>query len=227
MAGSGVVLNFTNDAQGPFHGNSEIRIQVFQILDYPRRIPVSRKQGHDLLIVHRPGNCPLGDLEPIGVQDRDNRSGFLRVNVLRGVPRCSCRSRLSFAVSNDTRHDKIRIIHHGSPRNRQRISEFPALVDAAGTLRIDVTGKSAWDRESRNQFRQTAGVDSVVGIKSTEGALEPEGRENAGGAVARSADVHHVQVVFLNESVAVCVDERETGTCCLRAGQLRGVHVPQ
>jgi hypothetical protein len=53
--------------------------------------------------------------------------------------RSRCRgSRLGFTISNDASHDEIGVIHDGAERHGQRIPQFSAFVNGAGSLGIDV-----------------------------------------------------------------------------------------
>lgn len=54
----------------------------------------------------------------------------------------SSRAGLSFAVSDDTRNNKIRIIHGSTKGYSQGIAQFPAFMDSTRRFGIYVTAKT-------------------------------------------------------------------------------------
>lgn len=73
--------------------------------------------------------------------------------------------------------------------------------------------KPARHREPRDQVAQADGVAVVLaGVEALERALQPEGGQGGGRAVAGANDVDHVDVVVADEQVEVRPDEHEAGT---------------
>jgi hypothetical protein len=60
---------------------------ILKILDKSTLITISCKQTYHLLIIHTTVDCPLGNFEPIGVDDWKNGAGLGRVNVFCGMLR--------------------------------------------------------------------------------------------------------------------------------------------
>jgi len=68
-------------------GSSHILIEAGKIVSDDRNlVAVTSEKGGNLLIVHASVDGSLADLETIHMNDRQNRSRLLRVDVLGGMP---------------------------------------------------------------------------------------------------------------------------------------------
>ena len=110
-------------------------------LDEMRRVSVSAKKRLKLLVTDARQHRGIGDLVAVEMQDRQHRAVAQRIEKLVGVPARRKRSRLRFAVADDRGDNEVRIVKGGAVGVRQRVAEFPALVDRTGRLGSDV----AWD----------------------------------------------------------------------------------
>src|ERR1700730_5286711 len=94
---------------------------------------------------------------------------------------------------------------------RQRVAQFAAFVDGAGSLGSDVAREAAGKRELLEQALHALFVLSDVGVDLRVGAFEVGVGDNSGAAVARSTNVNCVEIVGFDNAVEVSVDEIQAG----------------
>src|SRR5262249_59417241 len=124
-----------------------------------------------------------------------------------GMPACRQRSSFRLAIADDAGNDQIGIVESCSVGVRDGIAEFAALVYRTGCLRRDVAGDAAGKRELGEQALHALFIARDVRINLTVGSLEVGVRDQTGTAMPRAGDVDHVEVVLVNNSVEVNVDE--------------------
>ena len=117
------------------------------------------------------------------------------------------RAGFSFTVADNASHDQSWIVKHGAEGMAQGISEFAAFVNGAGRLRRSVARNAAGKGKLQKQFAQPLFVLADIGIIFAVGSLEVSVAHHRRPAVAGPGNVNHVQVVFLNDTIEVGVDE--------------------
>src|SRR5262245_23074529 len=94
---------------------------------------------------------------------------------------------------------------------RQRISEFPALMDGAGRLRGDMAWDPARERKLLEESLHPLFVLRNVRVDLAVGPFQVCVRNQPGAAMARSGDVNRVEVVLLDDAVEMNVHEIQAG----------------
>src|SRR5271155_5754546 len=89
----------------------------------------------------------------------------------------------------------------------QGISELPAFVNRSWSGWRNVTRNTAGERELLEQFLESRFVLSDVRIHLAPGALQVDIADDRGTAVAGPSHIEHVQVIFVDDAIQVCVDE--------------------
>ena len=80
-------------------------------------------------------------------------------------------------------------------------------MDRAGGLGSSVAGNPARERELPEELAETRLVAADVRIDLAVGAFQIRVRHESWSTVARSCDIHDVQIVFVNGTVQVDIDE--------------------
>src|SRR5476651_2631758 len=94
----------------------------------------------------------------------------------------------------------------------ERITELATLVDRTRTLRRRVAGNSSGKRELLEEPLQPSLVPADVGVDLAVGALEIRVAHDGRTAVPGAGDVNHVEVVLLDDSIQVNIDEVLAGS---------------
>src|SRR5208283_2083971 len=89
----------------------------------------------------------------------------------------------------------------------KRIAQFAALVNRTRRGWRDMAGNSAGKRELLEELLQARFVLGDVRIDFTPGAFEVNVAHNGRAAVTGTGDVKHIQVIFLNDSVQMDINE--------------------
>ena len=163
----------------------------------------------------------FGDLVSVQVQDGQHGAVARRVEELVGVPAGGQRAGLGFAIADHAAGHQIGIIEDRAMGMQQRVAEFAALVDGAGRFRRDVAGDAAGKRKLREEALHALDVLPDVGIELAVGSFEIGVRHHARAAMSGAGDVDHVEVVLLDDAVAVGVDEVQAGRGSPMAQQAR------
>lgn len=111
-----------------------------------------REKRHDFLVIHGSEDSSLRNFKTVDVKDGQDGTRFGRVDVLERMPRRSCWTGFCFTVSDDTGHDKVRIIHYGSKGNTEGVSKFSTLVYTSWGFRVDVTRKALQKKLGSTNF---------------------------------------------------------------------------
>jgi hypothetical protein len=87
LALTSCLLDGSNDTQSPLKRGSHILVDVREIVaHYSNLVAVTSKKGDKLLVIHTTVDSSFADLEAIYVNDRQNSSRFLRIDVLCSMP---------------------------------------------------------------------------------------------------------------------------------------------
>src|ERR1700682_5359292 len=73
----------------------------------------------------------VGNLVTVEMEDGQHRAVGYRIEKFVRMPCGGQRTRLRFAVADDTGHDEIGIVEHGAERMAERITQLAALVNRA------------------------------------------------------------------------------------------------
>ena len=115
--------------------------------------------------------------------------------------------RLRLAVADDAGDDQIRVVEGGPIRVDQRIAQLSAFMNRARSLGRDVTRNSVRPRELAKEPLQSvaAALDRriVLGVRPFQIAL----RHDARPAMAGTDDVHHVEIVLLDQPVEMDIEK--------------------
>ena len=141
------------------------------------------------------------------MQDRQHRAVAHRVEELVRMPGGRERPGLGLAVADDAGDDQIRVVERRAVGVRHHIAELAAFVDRARRFGRRVARDAAGKRELLEQLLHPFRVQRDVRVELAVRALEPGVRHQRRPAVARAAEVDHVQVVALDRAVQVRVDE--------------------
>src|SRR5207248_9934488 len=94
------------------------------------------------------------------------------IEKLVGMPARGQRARLRFAVPDHATDHQVRIVEGGAVSVRNRVAQFAALVNGAGSLGRDVAGHASRKRELLEQSLHAFGVLGDVGVELAVRALE-------------------------------------------------------
>jgi len=85
-------------------------------------------------------------------------------------------------------------------------------VDGARRLGIDMAGKAASGASARNEGMKSLGILGAFRVELRQRAFNPEIGQYTGYAMPASNDVNHVEVMLLDETIQVRVDQRQCRT---------------
>ena len=179
---------------------------------YEVRLPAtSMQEALELLMRDVGQNSRITDLIFIQMQHGKHCTVGLCIQELVGMP-CSCkRTGLSLAVADDHGSDQIRVIKGSAERMRDGITKLTALVDGTGRLRCHVAGDTAGEGELLIQSLQSFDILRNVGIYFAVSTLKVRVCHKEISAVARSGDQDHVQIILIDRTIHVRIDEVLSG----------------
>ena len=177
--------------------------------DEPRRVPVALHQRAQLVLRDPREHRRVGDLVAVEVQHRQYGTVAGRVEELVRVPARRERTGLRLAVADHTADDQARVVERRAVPVRERVPQFPTLVDRAGGLRRDVARDAAGERELAEQPAHALGVLPDRRIPLGIGALQPCVGHESRAAMAGAGHVEHLQPALPDRPVAVRIDEIE------------------
>ena len=120
-----------------------------------RLIAVTAHQVGQFLAADAGEHGRIGDLEPVEMKDRKNRTIARGIEKLVGVPTRGQRARFRLAVADDAGHDQIRIVERRAIGMDQGISQFTAFMDRPRRFRCDMTGDAVRPGELAKQPLQS------------------------------------------------------------------------
>jgi hypothetical protein len=124
-----------------FHGSVERRghglVHEMRLvpLDEPGRPTTAPKELLQLLARDPGEDGEVRNLTAVEMQDRQYGTVGDRVQELVGMPRRCEWAGFRFAIADHASDDQLRVVECGTERVAERVSELPALVDRARTLR--------------------------------------------------------------------------------------------
>src|SRR5215471_2619189 len=175
--------------------------------DKVRHVAVASDQLVELLVSDASQYAWVCDLVTVQVQDRKNCSISCRVQKFVRVPGCGQRARFSFPVPNDGRDDQVWVVECGTVCMGQCVSQFAAFMDGAWCFRCNMAGNASRKRELFEQPLHPCLVRCDVRINLAVGALEVRVGNQSRPSMPRTGDIDHVEIVLLDDSVEMDVDE--------------------
>ena len=119
----------------------QCRIVAF---DEVRLVAVAVQQLGQFLAADAGQHRRIGDLEAVEVKDRQHRAVARGIEEFVGVPAGGQRGRLRLAVADDAANNQIGIVEGRPIRVDQRIAQFSAFMNGAGSLGRYVTRNPVW-----------------------------------------------------------------------------------
>ena len=176
-------------------------------LDEMRVVTIAAQQLRQFLAADAGQHGRIGDLETVEMKDRQHRAVARRVQEFVGVPAGGQCAGFRLAVADDAGDDQIGIVEGGAIGVEQGIAQLAAFVDRARRFRRDVAGNAVRPGELAEQPMQSvaAALDRriALGIRAFQIGLRHDPR----AAMAGTDDVHHVQIVLLDQPVQMDIEK--------------------
>ena len=123
------------------------------------------------------------------------------------MPCGSKRSGLSLTVTNDNGSDQIRVIKSSTESMSDGVTKLTTLVDGTRSFRCYVAGDTAGEGELLIQSLQAFDILRNVGIYLAVSTLKVRVCNKEVSAVARAGDQDHVQVILVDGTIHVRINE--------------------
>ena len=98
----------------------------------------SREEASYFLVIHDAIDGPLGNLESVDMDDREDGTGFGGVDVLDSVPSSSGGARFCLTVTDDAADDEVWVVHDCAEGDAQGVTKFTALVDCSRSFCVNM-----------------------------------------------------------------------------------------
>ncbi len=174
-------------------------------------VAVAAEELFELFVGDAGQDGGAGDFVAVEVKDGEDGAVAGGVEKFVGVPACGERAGFGFAVADDAGDPEVGIVEDGAEGVGEGVAKLAAFVDGAGGFGGDVAGDAAGKGELLEEAFHACFVLGDVGVELGVGAFEVGVGDEAGPAVAGAGDVDHVEVVLVNDAVAMDVDEIEAG----------------
>src|SRR5262245_42954857 len=129
------------------------------------------------------------------------------IEKLVGMPAGREWPRFALPIANHAASDQVGIIEDCAICMDQRIAQFSAFVNRAGSLGGGMTGYPARKCEVFEEASQAFFTLFNVRKEFCIGALQIGIGDHARPAVSGSTNINHIQVIFFNRSIAMNIDE--------------------
>ena len=149
----------------------------------------------------------VADLVAVEMQDRQHGAVTDRIEELVGLPGGGQRSGLGLAVPDHAGDDQAGIVECGAEGMAERIAKLATFMDRSRRGRRHMARDAARERELLEQPLQPGLVLADVGVDLAVRAFEVCVRHQRRAAMPGACDVDHVDVVFLDDTVQVDIDE--------------------
>src|SRR5271169_1737559 len=132
-----LALNLANLLQNHIERTCETLVHQRWIIAFyeMRFVAVTADQVGQFLSADAGEHGRIGDLEPVEMKDRKNRTVTRRIEKLVGVPARGKCARFRFAVADNAGDDQIRIVESGAICMNERITELAPFVDRTRSFR--------------------------------------------------------------------------------------------
>ena len=176
-----------------------------------RRIAIAPHQGFQFFVGNAGQQRGIGDLVAVEMQDRQHRAIGPGIEKLVAVPGGGQRAGFGFAVANDAGDRQIGIVERRAEGVTERIAQLAALMDRPGCFRAGMAGDPARKRELAEQPAHPGLIPRNLRIDFAIGSFQPAVGHQAGRAMARAGDEHHIGVAVRDDPVEMKVEEIEPG----------------
>lgn len=187
----------------------DVVLTVEATLEDVRRVAVPDHEGVQLLLADPGEDGRVGDLVAVEVEDRQDDAVLGRVDELVRVPARGERAGLGLAVTDDGRHEEVRVVERRAVRVRERVAELAALVDRSGRLWGDVARDATREGELPEQPVHALLVLGDVRVRLGVGAFEVGVGDEARSAMTWAGDEDARQCALADRPVEVGVEEVE------------------
>ena len=181
-----------------------LRVMAFHEI---RFVPVPSEQTCEFFIAHTPQNCRVRDLVSVQVKNRQDCSIPCRVQELVRMPTRGQRPGLRLSISHYTTDQKVRIIKGCAIGMRNAVTEFSSLMNGSRRLRRHMARDSARKRKLLEQTFHAELVLPNIRVDFAVRAFQVSVRHQARPAMTRTRDVNHIQVEFLDQTIAMHINE--------------------
>src|SRR6266566_5455109 len=134
-----------------------------------------------------------------------------RVQEVDALPGAFKWSRLGFPISNHSRDDHIGIVESGAKGVGQDIAQLASFVNGARRGHADVAGDPSRGRELAKQATYPLFVLGDFRIDLRVGPFQVYIGEDRRSTVSWPCQVDHIDILILDESIQMDVNEAETG----------------
>src|ERR1700730_4515597 len=118
---------------------------------------------------------------------------------------------LRFAVAHNATDQQIWIVERCAVGMRNRVSQLAALVNRTGSFRSHMAGNSTRERKLLKQFSQSILVLRNTWIDFAVSPFQISVSNEPGTSMAGSCHIHHVEIMRLDQSIQMHVDEIQSG----------------
>ena len=208
-AGTGIFLDPLDLTDGPVHRGGHLLMHLGRLAAlHEARLPAAApEEALHFLMAHAGEDGGVGDLEAVQVQDGQHRAVGNGVHELVAVPGGSQRAGLGLAVAHHAGGDQAGVVRHGAEGVGQRIAQLAALMDGAGGLRRHMAGDTAGEGEPLEELFHAVLIPGDIGIDLGIAAVQPVLRHHGVAAVTGAGEVDHVQIIPLDNTVQMRIDE--------------------
>ena len=151
------------------------------------------------------------NLESVQIKNRQNGPVMNRINELVWLPGSCQRAGFCFTVADDGCCNQIGVVKDGARSVWKRISEFPAFMNGSRRLWSSVRSNAARERETLEELLHAFFIFSDFRVDFSIASVKVGIWNHYLSAVTRTFDVKHVQVIFVDDAVKVCIDEVLSG----------------
>src|SRR5579863_8351166 len=172
-----------------------------------RLLPVARKKLRQFRIRHSAKHGRVGDFVSIQMQNGQNRSIPRRIEKLIGMPTRRQRTRFGFTVANYAANQQRWITKSRAICVRDRVAQFPSLMDRAGSFGSRVAGNAAGERKLLEEFSQSVLGFRNIWIKLAVSAFQIRVCNHSRPSVPGTSHIDNVQIVLFDQPVEMYVNE--------------------
>ncbi len=210
---AGVLLEGTNLEDTLLQGGSHFLMHRRRVVafDEVRFVAVPDQQRFQFFVRNARENRGIRDLVAVEVQHRKDSSIANRIQEFVRMPGGRKRTGLRLAVTNRDRDDEIGIVECCPVSMGDGVAKLPAFVNGTWRFRCAVRADASGKRELAEELEQTSLVKTLVRINLGVVTLEIAVGECGRSAMARTGDVHHIQVILLDETVEMDPNQRLPG----------------
>ena len=210
---SRLLLNGKDLLDDHIHGLGHLPVHLHVIAAFHEvRLPAAAQEEVLHLLVGNAGeDRRIRDLIAVQMKDRQDSAVRNRIEELVALPGGGQRAGLRLAVADNSRRDQAGIVKHSAEGVGDGIAKLAALVDGSGRLRRAVAGHAARERELLEHLLHAVDVLADVRVDLAVAALKVGIRNKEISAVSGTGQEDHIQIIALDRTVQMRVDEVLSG----------------